>query len=102
MSTPEGAVVRSCLDYLAIRGIFAYRQNTGAAKTESGSYVHFGLVGASDIVGILPGGRFLAIECKAGRGKTTLDQEQYLARVREAGGCAIVARSVDDLIEAGL
>ena len=28
MSTPEGAVVRSVLDFLALRGIVAWRNNT--------------------------------------------------------------------------
>lgn len=98
-ATPESVVLRSCLDYLAIRGIFAYRQNTGAAVTESGSFVRFGLQGGSDIVGILPGGRFLAIECKRSRGgRITQEQANYLAEINRHGGLAMVVRSVDDLI----
>lgn len=73
--TPEGAVVRSCLDYLAVRGIMAWRNNSGATHTErkdgSRGFVRFGRVGSADILGVLPGGRFLAVECKAPRGYPT-------------------------------
>ena len=36
------------------------------------------------------GGRFIGIECKAGKGKTTTLQEKNLAQIRSAGGLAIV------------
>jgi len=61
VKTPEGAVVKACLDYLKIRGVFAYRQNTGAAEYQDKAgkkrFVRYGKAGASDIVGIMPGGR---------------------------------------------
>jgi len=103
--TPEGAVVKSCLDYLAIRNIFAWRNNSGAVKPKradgSAGFLRFGYVGSADILGILPGGRFLAVECKAGRGKLSDAQRVFLDRIRFEGGLAIVAYSLDDLI-AGL
>lgn len=43
-------------------------------------------------------GRFLAIEAKAGRGKTTALQEKQLANIREAGGLALVVNE-DNLDE---
>jgi len=63
--------------------------------------VRFGRRGQADILGFMPDGRFLAVECKASDGKLRPEQELFLGRVRRAGGVAIVARSVDDLI-AGL
>ena len=43
-------------------------------------------------------GRFLAIEAKAGRGRTTALQEKQLANIREAGGLALVVNE-DNLDE---
>lgn len=59
--------------------------------------------GVPDILGIyrLPGetaGRFLGIEIKAPRGKLSSAQEQFLNIIREQGGIAILAYSVDDVI----
>lgn len=46
-------------------------------------------------------GRFLAIEAKAGKGKTTALQEKHLADIREAGGLALVVNedNLDELKE---
>lgn len=102
--TPEGAVVKECLEYLKIRGIFAYRQNTGAAEFRARSgkrrFVRFGALGASDIIGIIPGGRFIAVECKAGKGKLSDLQKDYLKTVTDNGGLAIVAKSYVDIEKA--
>jgi ABC-type lipoprotein export system ATPase subunit len=35
-------------------------------------------------------GNFIAIEAKAGKGKTTALQESHLAKIRAAGGIALV------------
>jgi hypothetical protein len=61
----------------------------------------FGLKGSSDILGLLPGGRFLAVECKAPDGRLSPEQRQFLADIKALGGMAIVARSYRD-IEAAL
>jgi hypothetical protein len=50
--------------------------------------------GVSDIIGIAPGGRLLAIEVKAPKGKLTDDQRKFLVSVQDAGGIAFISRSV--------
>lgn len=102
MSTPEGAVVRACLDYLAIKRIVAWRSNTtGIYDEKRKSYRNnAGRNGVSDIIGCLPGGRLLAVECKAGRGKLSADQIEFQRDILEAGGLHVVAYKVEDLIEA--
>jgi len=96
---PESEVLRQCIAYLYARRIFAWRNNTGAAKTEDGRFVRFGLPGASDILGILPGGKFLAVECKrSSGGKVSPQQQAFLDRIKKEGGVAIIATSVEDLI----
>lgn len=51
----------------------------------------FGRAGIPDIIGCC-GSRFIAIECKAGRGKTTALQDRELERIKEHGGVALVIR----------
>ena len=50
--------------------------------------------GGADILGIHHGtGRFLAVEVKTAKGRTTPEQDRFLEAVRKAGGIAGVARS---------
>jgi Holliday junction resolvase len=49
----------------------------------------FGAAGIPDIVGCYRG-KFFAIECKAGKGKTTALQEKNIAQIREADGRVMV------------
>lgn len=72
------------------------RMNTGAVRMEGKRFMRFGFTGCSDIVGQLRDGRFLAVECKAPAGKLTIDQAQFLERVKRHNGIAGVARSLDD------
>lgn len=66
---------------------------------ENATYMKFGLtVGASDIIGIAPDGRFLAVEVKTDTGRPTKEQLNFIAAVNRAGGIAGIARSVEDAI----
>ena len=49
----------------------------------------FGSAGIPDIVACYMG-RFIAIECKAGKGKTTALQEKNIAQIRQADGRVMV------------
>lgn len=101
---PEAAVLRAVLKALAYHPAvaFAHRINTGMFATgEDGKRcVRSAPKGHPDIVGMLRGGRALYIECKSSTGRTTLLQDDFLQRVREHGGVAIVARSVEDVMAA--
>ena len=52
--------------------------------------------GVSDLIGWTEGGRFVAIEVKAPRGRVTDEQAAFIELVRRSGGLAGVARSVED------
>lgn len=97
---PESAILKGCLQYLQIRGIMCWRQNTGAQVIGEGKdrrYIRYAFPGCPDIIGHLPGGRALYIEVKARRGTLSQPQREFLARA-EADGCvAAVVRSVDEL-----
>ena len=51
----------------------------------------FGKSGVSDFVACHKG-VFIAVEAKAGKGKTTLLQDRFLEKVRAAGGHALIIR----------
>jgi hypothetical protein len=101
----ESAVVKGCLDYLALRGIPAWRVNCGAMRGEHKGkrwFVRFnGAQGCADILAVLPGsGRLLACECKRPGGRLRPAQAAFLDRVRAAGGVALCVDSVAALAKA--
>ena len=59
----------------------------------------YGSSGIPDIVACI-NGRFVGIECKAGKGKTTALQEKNLNAITQAGGLSVVVneKNVDDLL----
>lgn len=98
----EAAIQKQILEYLEIRGIFHFRNNTGAFPSEykgKKRFIRFGSVGSSDILGIYPGGRFLAIEVKRPGGKLSDHQKHFLEQVQARNGIGIVAHSVDDVMK---
>jgi hypothetical protein len=97
--TPEGYIKSKCLEYLRLRHIYAWNNPSGAVMVRPGQFMRFGKKGSSDIIGCLPGGRFLAIEIKAKRGRLSDEQGQFLERIRGLGGIAIVARGFRDIDE---
>ena len=100
----ETALVRSAVEWLNIVGVFAWRVNTGAAQYQDRHgkkrFVRFGAPGVSDIIGIMPDGRFLAAEAKVGDNTPTAAQRHFLDMVNAAGGLGVVFHSIDELAEA--
>jgi Holliday junction resolvase len=84
---PEGkvkAAVRKILDRLGIYHFMPPGMGLGRS-------------GIPDIIGCY-NGRFIAIECKAGKGKTTALQERELNAIKATGGFTYIARE-DNLEE---
>ena len=92
------------LEYLKLKGIMHWRQNSGAmmvdAKGGGSRFISFGFKGISDILGCMPDGKFFAIEVKSEKGRLTDSQKTFLANVEKNNGVALVARSLDDVIDA--
>ena len=62
--------------------------------------IKFGLaIGSSDIIGITPDGRFLAVEAKTDTGRATKEQLQFIESVQRAGGVAGIARCPADALQ---
>lgn len=93
---PEAEILTSCRRWLDAHGIFHWRNSTGCAKIGT-RFVSFGFKGSSDLLGVLPDGRFLAVETKAEGGRLSPEQRDFLEAVRRNRGVAIVAKSTDDL-----
>lgn len=102
----EADIVRDCLLWLKLHGVFCWRQNQGAISGEYNGKRRFlrfsSATGISDILGIMPpSGRLLAIECKRPGRKPTVEQEAFLQMIRDSGGLALCIHSLEEL-EQGL
>jgi hypothetical protein len=81
-------------------GCTVWRNNTGALPDKTGRIIRFGLCkGSSDIIGICPDGKFLAIECKNAVGRVTPDQKRFIAAVIAKGGRAGIARNGKEAVD---
>lgn len=95
----EAMVLKDIQQYLSLKGIFHWRNNSGSFKPETGGYVRFGFKGSSDLLGVYPGGRMFCIEAKKPGGALSDFQIEFLKSVRSKGGVILVAESVQDVIE---
>ncbi len=88
--TPEKKVKQRAVAQLKAMGAYYFYPATGG----------YGSSGVPDIVCCL-NGRFIGIECKAGKGKTTALQDKNLHEIREAGGTALVVNeeNVDEITD---
>lgn len=93
----ETLIVRAIQLEASRFGCRLFRNNVGLLETKSGSKMRVGLcVGSSDLIGIAPDGRFLAVEVKTQVGRTTPEQESFIGMICNMGGIAFVARSTED------
>ena len=92
----ESEIQKAILELLRYRGVFCWRQNVGSFKVDN-RFVSMGYKGISDIIGVL-NGRFLAIEVKRPDGVLSEAQVEFLRKVRRAGGIAMVAQSLEDVV----
>lgn len=94
----ESTILEAVLRYVRIHPKVAWvrRMNTGAVQMRGVRFMRFGFLGCSDLIGQVKGGRFLAIEIKAPAGRLTVEQTEFLDRVKRHGGVSGVARSIED------
>jgi Holliday junction resolvase len=87
-ATPESKVKKRVREMLDELGIYHFMPPANG----------FGRAGIPDIIACMDG-HFIAIECKAGSGKTTALQERELERIQNAGGTTFIARetNIDEL-----
>lgn len=88
----ENEVKAKLLEYLELRGCMAWRTNAGMRGG-----VRMGKAGLPDIIGLMPGGRFVGVEVKTESGEVSYEQLHFLGDVAKLGGLAFVARSIKDI-----
>lgn len=77
--TPEAKVKAQVIRQLKELGAYYFSPVTGG----------YGRSGVPDIVACL-NGKFIGIECKAGKGVTTALQDKNLQAIKDSGGTALV------------
>lgn len=115
----EQQIVKAILDYLKLKKIFHWRNNTGALKTEAGGFMRFGATGSPDIFVVLPTltvqqrlnadgtfgeedhtfGQIIGLEVKNEKGKQSDNQLAWQKDFVAAGGEYHLVRSLDDVIK---
>ena len=90
MTTPESKVKKAVSKILDAREIYYFYPSTHG----------YGRSGVPDIIACV-NSVFVAIECKAGKGKTTALQDREIRRIRQAGGIAILINetNIEELTE---
>jgi len=76
-----------------------YRCNSGSVKLPNGKWFKGMPKGFADVMFIRSDGVACFVECKAGKGRLTDEQERFIERMRELNARAGVARSTDDAME---
>ena len=99
----EKEIENLILEYLKLRNIFAWKNNTmGVYDKNRGTYRKnmnkYAINGVADILGVLPDGKFLAIEVKTPKGKVSPAQQNFLDRVNKENGLAFVARGLEEVV----
>lgn len=113
MNLSESRVTQDILLRCSELGIRMFRNNSGCLKNEHGTMVRFGLgntsvavnkqIKSSDLIGIMPCGRFIALEVKAGGWKRRIGdphqdaQERFMDLIRSLGGVAGFISDVSQL-----
>lgn len=92
----ESDIQRTIIDYLNVKKIFHFRNNSGALPTLHGGFIRFGAVGSPDIIAVVKG-TFVGIEVKNKTGKQSPAQKDFQERLEAAGGRYILAKQLEDV-----
>lgn len=96
----EHDIQKLILEYLTLKRIFHYRNNSGMVFSEyKGKTRAFrvGVVGGPDIVCVI-NGQYVGIEVKGTNGKQSENQKEFQARLEKSGGKYILTDSLEKLI----
>ena len=93
----ESVVLKHCLTWLKKHRIFANRHTPGNIHIGNGRTI-FGIIGAGDIIGLLPNGRHFEIECKAGKsGRLSAGQQKRMFNIQKNNGLYFIVHGVPEL-----
>jgi hypothetical protein len=92
----ETDIVRSILQALELRRVFAWRANSGSiliGEGRSKRMIRGAPAGTPDIIGCLPGGRLFGLEVKTERGRLRPAQADWAQRACATGARWALVRS---------
>lgn len=95
----EHQIQSQILDWLKIKGIFHWRNNTGGfggAHKGKKWFVRFGAVGSPDIFAVIEG-HIYGIEVKAANGKLSEKQWDFANHLMQAGGSYARVTCIEDV-----
>jgi hypothetical protein len=97
----EQAIQTQIIQYFHLRGVFCWKNNTTGIYVKARNvYIPNPAKGLSEDLGVLPRGRFLAIEVKRpGGGKPSEQQTAFVQEINSRGGLAFFACSVEDVMK---
>jgi len=90
-------IQKQIMEYLSRSGYLAWKNHNIGIKGRTIGY----LKGLPDIFA-LKNGRFFVIEVKGKGDKLSIEQENWIAKMTYYGAVAIVAKSLEDVINQGL
>lgn len=96
----EKDIQRQILEYLQLRQLWHWRNNTGAVAVgprHRQRFIRFGSPGMPDITVRSPGGKVIWIEVKSAGKKLTTDQEAWRHNAIYHGDIFILAYTLDDV-----
>ncbi len=101
MSDREQIIQREIMDWLKANGILHWRQHLGAVRVK-GARVRNPMKGFPDIAGIAPQrtGQLFVIEVKQEDGRFSMEQVDWMTKLKAAGAWYIVATCVEDVANA--
>jgi penicillin-binding protein-related factor A (putative recombinase) len=98
----ESELQKEIVEFLQANEIYIFPTSQYVKVTKRS---HYSITGVSDLLGILPDGRFLAIEVKKpyikGKqqaGKASEEQLKFLSEINTRGGLGFVATSLQDVM----
>jgi len=96
----EKVIQNEIMNFLAECNIFCWKNaSVGIFDKKIGQFrapkSRYQIKGVSDILGIMPDGRFLAIEVKTKVGKPTPEQMKFITAINGMGGVAFISRSTE-------
>jgi hypothetical protein len=109
--TPEDIVKNSIMLEAGKRGFICLRLNSGQAWNGQVRQTSEGVIvinarpialcpkGTSDLLILLKDGSYCFVECKAGKGKPTKEQLDFIDAIHRQGGKAGVCYSVQDFLK---
>ncbi len=100
-NTPEKALEKSIMQWLELQGdrILATTINCGHIKTANGGLFRATSRNGVPDIEVIYKGRYIGLECKAGKNKQSSHQIEFERRCISAGGIYKVVYSLDEVIE---